>query len=107
MHSHRPLGRLGSLCAATLPFTTLLSLAQAAGLPGRFEADRLEEVVVTGAQIVDLIGASDSASQGTVFAAQIENRPVLRTGEILEVVPGLIITQHSGDGKANQFFLRG
>jgi hypothetical protein len=32
---------------------------------------------------------------------------VLRTGEVLEVVPGLIVTQHSGDGKANQFFLRG
>ncbi len=33
--------------------------------------------------------------------------PVLRTGELLEVVPGLIVTQHSGDGKANQYFLRG
>ena len=34
-------------------------------------------------------------------------RPVLRTGELLEVVPGLIVTQHSGSGKANQYFLRG
>ena len=37
----------------------------------------------------------------------IEDRPVMRPGEILEFVPGMIITQHSGDGKANQYFLRG
>ena len=30
-----------------------------------------------------------------------------RAGEILETVPGLIVTQHSGSGKANQYFLRG
>jgi hypothetical protein len=28
-------------------------------------------------------------------------------GEVLEFVPGVIVTQHSGDGKANQYFLRG
>jgi hypothetical protein len=32
---------------------------------------------------------------------------VLRPAEVLEYVPGLIVTQHSGDGKANQYFLRG
>ena len=30
-----------------------------------------------------------------------------RPGEILEATPGLIVTQHSGEGKANQYFLRG
>ena len=45
--------------------------------------------------------------QGIVVSEQLEARPVLRTGELLEVVPGLIVTQHSGDGKANQYFLRG
>lgn len=30
-----------------------------------------------------------------------------RPAEALEIVPGLIVTQHSGDGKANQYFLRG
>jgi hypothetical protein len=34
-------------------------------------------------------------------------RPASRVGELLEVVPGLIVTQHSGEGKANQYFLRG
>lgn len=48
-----------------------------------------------------------SASEGTVTAEQLANRPRLRPGELLEIVPGLIVTQHSGDGKANQYFLRG
>jgi outer membrane receptor protein involved in Fe transport len=66
----------------------------------------LEEVVVSG-RLDRLHGAPMSASQGVVGAEQLEMRPVLRAGELLEVVPGLIVTQHSGDGKANQYFLRG
>lgn len=53
------------------------------------------------------LGVADSANQGTVTAKQLENRPLLRTGELLEAVPGLIVTQHAGDGKANQYFARG
>ena len=55
----------------------------------------------------DLIGMAESATQGTVGAKEIQDRPILRSGEILETVPGLIITQHAGGGKANQYFLRG
>lgn len=51
-----------------------------------------------------LIGIGDSATAGTVGPKQIESRPILRPGEVLETVPGVIITQHSGAGKANQFF---
>ena len=71
----------------------------AAGLP----TNDLEEVVVTAR----LIGRVESSTQGTVTRTQLETRPVLRTGELLETVPGLVVTQHSGDGKANQYFLRG
>jgi outer membrane receptor protein involved in Fe transport len=53
------------------------------------------------------VGSSDSASEGRVTARRIETRPALRPGEVLEYVPGVIITQHSGDGKANQYYLRG
>ncbi|HEX9452604.1 MAG TPA: TonB-dependent receptor [Burkholderiales bacterium] len=53
------------------------------------------------------VGTSDSASEGRVTARRVETRPALRPGEILEYVPGVIITQHSGDGKANQYYLRG
>ena len=55
----------------------------------------------------DLIGIATSASQGTVGTKEIQDRPILRSGEVLETVPGLIITQHAGGGKANQYFLRG
>ena len=55
----------------------------------------------------ELVGLANSATQGTVGAKQIQDRPVLRSGEVLETVPGLIITQHAGGGKANQYFLRG
>ena len=51
--------------------------------------------------------APDTASQGVVTGVQIQQQPVYRVGETLEVVPGLIVTQHSGEGKANQYFLRG
>ena len=54
-----------------------------------------------------MLGIADSATQGTTGAAQLADRPILRSGEILETVPGVIITQHAGGGKANQYFLRG
>ena len=54
-----------------------------------------------------LIGVASSSSQGAVTARQIEQRPIMRAGEVLETVPGLIISQHSGEGKANQYYLRG
>ena len=53
------------------------------------------------------IGSSDAASEGSVTYKRIESRPLLRPGEVVELVPGMIVTQHSGDGKANQYFLRG
>jgi outer membrane receptor protein involved in Fe transport len=54
-----------------------------------------------------LVGIAESATQGTVRAREIQDRPILRPGEVLETVPGVIITQHAGGGKANQYFLRG
>lgn len=64
-------------------------------------------VVEVTANTDELIGEAGTASEGTVTARQLENRPLLRPAEVLEVVPGLIISQHSGDGKANQYYLRG
>jgi outer membrane receptor protein involved in Fe transport len=51
--------------------------------------------------------APTMASQLTVSGEEINARPVTRPAEVLEAVPGLIVTQHSGEGKANQYFLRG
>lgn len=66
----------------------------------------LETMTVEG-RAENLIGEAVSASEGIVGQKEIALRPLLRTGEVLELVPGLVVTQHSGTGKANQYFLRG
>jgi hypothetical protein len=74
--------------------------------PASAPPTRLAPVIVPG-RGTDLLGVAASASQGIVGAPQLERRPFLRRGELLEVVPGVVVTQHSGNGKANQYFLRG
>jgi hypothetical protein len=54
-----------------------------------------------------LVGVAAAGSEGAITAAQLAVRPVNRATEILETVPGMIISQHSGEGKANQYYLRG
>ncbi len=66
----------------------------------------LPAVTVTG-HYDNGVGTSDAASQGVVRGELLQDIPLLRPGEALETVPGLVVTQHSGDGKANQYFLRG
>jgi outer membrane receptor protein involved in Fe transport len=75
--------------------------------PTRAEAPRPVERVDVIGHYDNGVGTSNAASQGVVRAALIENRPALRTGELLEFVPGMIVTAHSGEGKANQYFMRG
>jgi hypothetical protein len=87
------------LASALLP---LAAQAQPVALAALVEDD----VVVLG-RCDNPLGALTSASEGVVGATELDARPRMRTGEILEVVPGLIVTQHSGTGKANQMFLRG
>ena len=70
------------------------------------EVQSLPPIVVTG-RSDSLLGIADSAGVGTVGAAQLQARPIMRPGELLETIPGVIITQHSGAGKANQYYLRG
>ena len=53
------------------------------------------------------LGEALSSSEGVVPRAELLSEPIYRTGEMLEAVPGLVVTQHSGEGKANQYFLRG
>lgn len=76
-------------------------------VPGQAEdAPSLPEVVAT-ANYNNAIGTTQSASEGTVTSKLVQARPTLRPAEILEFVPGVIVSQHSGDGKANQYYLRG
>ncbi len=59
------------------------------------------------AQSENLLGEATAGSEGVVSSQRLQAVPILRPGEALEMVPGLIVTQHAGDGKANQYFLRG
>ena len=58
-------------------------------------------------RITNFIGTANSAAEGFVGHTELEQRPILRPGELLETVPGVVISQHSGEGKANQYYLRG
>ncbi|MEI9929946.1 MAG: TonB-dependent receptor plug domain-containing protein [Rhizomicrobium sp.] len=99
--------RMGSALTIVLCSFATASLADSA-TPKKNgkKAESIETVVVTG-RARDLTGIAASANQGIVGAKDIALRPILRPGEIVENVPGVIITQHSGSGKANQYFLRG
>ncbi|HVY36839.1 MAG TPA: TonB-dependent receptor [Polyangia bacterium] len=74
--------------------------------PAPVAAVQMPEVAVRG-RAEDILGQAASASQGAVGEEDLEDLPLLRRGELLETVPGMVVTQHSGDGKANQYFLRG
>jgi len=109
--------RSASLAACLLPLAAFLAVAAAraeeeaaataTSAQGGDAGNPLEQVIVTARHYDNGIGTSDAASEGTIRSDLVEERPTLRPGEVLEFVPGMIVTQHSGDGKANQYFLRG
>src|SRR5947207_8186707 len=80
--------------------------AEDAASPASDHTHYTEEIQVTG-HYENAVGSSEAASSGKITRQLVEDRPILRPGEVLELVPGLVITQHSGAGKANQYFLRG
>ena len=78
-------------------------------LPSPCPSPGLKEIgaVSTAGRNTNLVGTALAASEGTISQVQIAAQPLLRPGEVLENIPGLVITQHSGEGKANQYYLRG
>ena len=92
--------------------TLLLSLAfataaRAQEAPPLSDDDaRTTDIVVYG-RAIEQIGVAQSGSQGTIGYKDFDDKPLSRVGELVENVPGVIATQHSGSGKANQYFLRG
>lgn len=85
-----------------------VACSRAAAAPGDITIPETQapQIDVIGRYGTEL-GTTDAASEGTVTSSVIDQRPSLRPGDILELVPGMVVTQHSGDGKANQYFLRG
>ncbi len=89
-----------------LSFLTVSVSAEETKPSSHTNPHQLAELVVTG-KAESLIGIASAASKGQANFEELSQRPYLRRGELLEVVPGVVITQHSGDGKANQYFVRG
>ena len=87
-----------------LDVTLQLSLSADVTVTGKSTFTNLADVERPAESVV---GVAQSASQGAITARQLEARPLMRTGEVLETVPGVVISQHSGEGKANQYYLRG
>ncbi len=65
------------------------------------------QAIIVQGHYDNAVGTSDAASAGVIRGELLQSRPAQRPGEVLEFVPGVVVTQHSGDGKANQYFLRG
>jgi len=89
---------LRRFAAASLVLACAVPDARATDLPDT------DVVVITAPRTA---GRADAASQGTVGGEALEHRPLARPADVLEAVPGMVVTQHSGGGKANQYFLRG
>jgi outer membrane receptor protein involved in Fe transport len=70
-------------------------------------SDRPDADIIVYGRSLPQIGSALSGSQGVVGYRDFEDKPLSRVGELVENVPGVIATQHSGTGKANQYFLRG
>lgn len=100
----RPRLRAFTLSPVVLAVAGLTAHAQAPA-PAN-QTPTLAPVLVEGSRNSQL-GVADSANSGVVTQKQLEARTVYRAGELLEATPGLIVSQHSGEGKANQFYLRG
>lgn len=80
--------------------------ANLGGVAPNLVSPALDEVVVT-AERLHLTGTATTASEGVVVNDELALLPAYRPGQLLETVPGLVVTLHSGEGKANQYLLRG
>ena len=93
-------------CAASVALSIFPVSARAAPNDPATTSDPASQIVVTASR-EDLLGIATTASVGTISGEEIHLRPAYRVGELLESVPGLVVTVHSGEGKANQFLARG
>ncbi|HUM01409.1 MAG TPA: TonB-dependent receptor [Thermoanaerobaculia bacterium] len=87
-----------------LDVTLALSRKTAVDIVGRRS---LKDLAAVGDYAENLVGIADAATEGTVTQERLESRPLERPADLLEATPGLVVSQHSGEGKANQYYLRG
>jgi hypothetical protein len=93
---------LGVACSSAKADPALAAGDTANSPPGSL----LQEITVTAGRL-ELLGTADTASEGVIDDQELQLSPQYRPGQLLETVPGLIVTLHSGEGKANQYLMRG
>lgn len=98
------LGLLSDITQAATPSTSQQN--KTTRQPNVKQSAKTERIVVTASRR-NLTGRATTASEGSITGTELRLRPAYRIGQILEAVPGLVVTSHSGEGKANQFLLRG
>lgn len=101
--------RILSCGASALALMALPAQAQGAAGPAEDQpsAAREGDTVIIYGRAIEQIGEAQSASEGVVGYADLSTRPISRAAELVEVIPGMIATEHSSGGKANQYFMRG
>ena len=100
----RPSGKFPPIGSGARVLASCLALQGVAMAQGTDPSLAAVEVTTSRNSV---LGEAGTANEGVVTQQQLEARTVYRPGELLEAVPGLIVSQHSGEGKANQFYLRG
>ena len=107
MHNYREVHTRFFLCVGLLAGSAAEAQTPNQPLSGPTGASVvLPAVTVTSPRSLEA-EPTDAASEQRVSGETLNTRPIERPGEMLEAVPGLVVTQHSGEGKANQYFLRG
>ncbi len=91
-----------------LPTTAPLAAPPPPPSPGK--ASVPVEPVQVGPDQATLVLAQRPISAASSFSVrdrEFQLRPIASVADVLRVTPGLLVVQHAGGGKANQYFLRG
>jgi len=105
-HATSALALMAVSCALSPAFAQHTQPVAAAG-PVEDQPPTGSDTVTIYGRAFEQIGEARSASEGVVGYADLSTRPISRAAELVEVIPGMIATEHSSGGKANQYFLRG
>jgi len=98
---------MGVACAPVQAQQAAAALARADAAGAEASPASPVETIAVSAERLGLLGTASTASEGVVDDQELQLTPQYRPGQLLETVPGLIVTLHSGEGKANQFLMRG
>lgn len=93
---------LAGTCAMVLPSHAAAQTAPVGGKPAQDQ----RTIIVTASRS-ELLGKADTASQGSISQQEVALRPIYRAAQLFESIPGLVVTTHSGEGKAPYYLIRG